>query len=511
MARRRWTAVLVVALLGWGPLLISPPASAEPIDSWEITHGIDCVADRFNPVRPDGTRDPAGDPEPGTAAWEERDDERLECARQRDHDRRFHPHYLLNSARYGEDWYRQPVRFDGRRFRLTSFPLGAASDAGAGIPGVQAAEVYRPCAPGTCGSLPADLERFEPPYPVVVIFHGAIAQLTHHRFNSQVYAEAGYMTIAVNSTHPVTGAPDFSNTETGEAVLDWLHAQEHPLAKEADLNRVAFAGHSQGAGVSLQFQNDPRVHTIVAWDGGDSISDNNCTVDADSGELRPCTPIMYQRTDGAFSAPQNSPYTDYPENRHRGLTTYEAHTQRGIDVFHVAFRATSHIDWNGNGVGSLAGNRLAEPLINYYTLAWIDRHLKGKLALDAGGDVITVSNRDEAAERAYRQAQAQGAFDRLTAMRFPAGSIDKHNVSQGFYDPVQMATSGDPLYGGNVPYTIEGLFTTDRFSTYYRSFCSVSVPDYVNGSDGSAGSSVAARADSGSEGDLRFTGCPTVG
>jgi hypothetical protein len=83
---------------------------------------------------------------------------------------------------------------------------------------------------------------------------------------------------------------------------------------------------------------------------------------------------------------------------------------------------------------------------------------------------------------------------RLTALRFD-DSADRHNVSMGFYDPVQHVTSGDPLYGGNVPYRIEGLNVTDGMSQEWRSFCSVSVPDDVGGADG----------------DMRFTGCPQVG
>jgi hypothetical protein len=220
---------------------------------------------------------------------------------------------------------------------------------------------------------------------------------------------------------------------------------------------------------------------------------------------------MYQRTDGAFSAPQATARTDYPADRDRGLGPYSVHKERGMDVMHIAFRATNHIDWNGYGVGSLAGNRLSEPLINYYNLAWLDRHLQGRLVMDGDGNVVASAGRTEAEERAYRQTQAQDAFDRLTAMRFPEGSIDRHNVSQGFYDPVQLAQSGDPLFGGNVPYSIEGLWTTDRLAHDYRSYCAVSVPDYVHGSDGSPGSPAASRADSGpGPDDMRIRGCPEV-
>lgn len=176
-------------------------------------------------------------------------------------------------------------------------------------------------------------QTFSPPYPVVVIHHGFIAQMPHHPFNAQVFAEAGYMAIVVNGVHPVTGAPNVQDSANGGEVLNWL---------------------------------------------------------------------------------------------------------------------------------------------------------------------------------AYRQAIAQDAFDRLIALKFPAGSIDKYRVSQGFYDPVQLLSSGDPLYGGNVPYKVEGLWTTDRFAQEFRSFCSIFVPDYIGGSDGSPGSATAARADSGADGDMRFTGCPQV-
>lgn len=117
--------------------------------------------------------------------------------------------------------------------------------------------------------------------------------------------------------------------------------------------------------------------------------------------------------------------------------------------------------------------------------------------------------RTETEERVYRQAHAQDAFDRLTSLKFD-DSADRHNISMGFYDPIQHLTSGDPVYGGNVPYSIDGLWITDRLSQEYRSFCSVSVPDYVGGSDGTPGSEIIARADSGADGDIRFTGCTVI-
>lgn len=489
-SKRAGRVVASITALGLAAAGALVPAKAEPIDMFAIQNpGIDCVGDRFNPVRPDGTRDPNGDPLPGSPDWIARDNERLACDTQRDADRRAQPHMsYASTARYGEDPYRQPVRFDDTRFRYDYFPIGT------GVGGVPAMEVYRPCAPGQCAGLPDTLERFAPPYPVVVVHHGFIAQMTHHRFNAQVFAEAGYMAIVVNGTHPATGAPNVQRNVNGGLVLDWLNsAASGEIGKEADLSRVAMTGHSQGSAAALSYQGDPRVHTIVAWDGGDAISPANTS-----------QPIMYQRTDGAFSAPQNTARTTYPADRNRGLQTYLDHKARGLDVMHLTFRATNHIDWNGYGVGSLAGNRLAELVINYYSLAWLDRHLQGRLVTDSAGAVVTSAGRSEAEERAYRQARAQDAFDRLTAMKFD-DSVDKHNISMGMFDPVLAATSGDPLFGGNVPYTVNGKWITDRLAQEFRSFCSVSVPNYVDGEGG-----VAARADSGADGDMRFTGCPAV-
>ena len=489
MTRKRWiTSVLVVAV----GLSVALPAGAEPLDTWEVLVGHDCVGDRFNPVREDGTKDPDGDPLPGTPEWDERDVERRDCDSQRDHDRRTQPVAHITSARYGEDWYRQPYLYDGVRFHFDYFPTGT------GPGGVPAMEVYRPCSntPDDCPELPDGLERFDAPYPVVIVHHGFIATMTHHRFNAQAFAEAGYLAITVNGTHPIPGAPNVQSNENAGLVLDWLASEASgEIGQQADLDRVALAGHSQGSAAALSYQGDERVHAILAWDGGDGIAENNAS-----------QPIMYQRTDGAFSAPQADARTDYPETRDRGLETYQTHKERDLDVFHVTFRATNHIDWNGNGVGSLAGNRLAELLINYYSLAWLDRHLQGKLVFDDAGNVVTSEGRTEAAERAYRQAQAQDAFDRLTALKFD-DSADIHNISMGWYDPEQHATSLDPLYGGNVPYAIDGLWVTDRLSPEYRSFCAVSVPDYIGGGDGTPGSGVAARADSGADGDVRLTGC----
>ena len=98
-------------------------------------------------------------------------------------------------------------------------------------------------------------------------------------------------------------------------------------------------------------------------------------------------------------------------------------------------------------------------------------------------------------------------------------SVDIHNISMGFWDPVNAAMSpaANPGLGGNVTYTLAGTPIWWRLSFYAPSVCFISVPDYVNGSNvswGGGASDVTASADStvdasrGLYGDMRLHGCP---
>ncbi len=489
MIMRSAASAAMGVLMGLVPGLVS----AAPIDTFATVYGYDCVADLYNPIRADGTRDVNADPQPGSPEWTARADEHTACTDQRDHDSRLQPTRNLGTAQYGVDMHRTPSRWNNVRFHWEEFPAS-------GIPGVPSAEVYLPCSnePGDCPNLPQGLKRFDPPYPVVVVFHGIIAQYAHHRFMTQSFAERGFLAVGVNGTLPVSGGPNSQRTENGSDVLNWLASPESGIyGQKADLNRVGFAGHSQGGAATQSYQGDPRVHAMIVYDAGDSVTEANVA-----------QPTMFQRTDGGFATPNT--HTDYPAERYRAQSAYKDLKARGVDIFNFTARATVHTDWNGYGVG-LAGNRLIELLINYYGLAWFDRQLHGKLVFDASGKVVTSGGRSEAEERAYRQAIAEEAFGRLTARTFD-DSADIHNISMGFWDPDLALASADLLYGGNIPYTVAGLETRDRFSPYFQSVCSISVPDYVSGGTGKPGDFVPAkrRADTSADGDMRFIGCPVV-
>jgi hypothetical protein len=499
LLKPRPVALVTALAAAWALAVVSVPAGAEPDDPWDY-EAHDCLNDRWNPLDQSGNRTGAT-PEPGTPEWEAYDDSHVACTDQRDSDRGQHPvpDSPRSAAMYGEDPYRDPAAHDGVRFHFRQF--GTAE-----IPTVSSAEGYRPCttAAGDCPALPEGLERFDGPYPVVIAMHGVIAQDIHHRFNTQTFAESGYMAFGVDGYGvgylPGVSGPNVQRCANAGDVLDWLAS---PASGEwgelADLSRVAVVGHSQGSGCARGYQGDPRVSAIIAWDGGDAVGDDNCV------DGSPCAPIMFQRTDGGFSSPE-SHAGGYPEDRDRGLGAYQTSVDRDMDVMHLTMRDTVHTDWNGYGTG-LAGNRLFELASNYYNVAWLDRHLKGKLVHDADGNVVTSDGRSEAEERAHRQAEAQWAYDRLVSRRFLDGTIDEHNISMGFWDPAKAEASGDPLFGGNVPYTVEGTWAIERLSPFFRSFCSISVPDYLRGADGSPGSRVVARARSGADGDMRLTGC----
>lgn len=450
--------------------LFAGPAQADPIDQWAIAPGHDCTG-------------PEVEAEPGTQEFEDRDLRNQLCALQRFWDRGAQP--LGNTVpTYGQDPYRRPERHDGTRFRFSS----------PSIEGVPSVEVYRPCAAGTCEGLPEGLETHEPPYPVAIVIHGFTASKELHRMNTQAFAEAGYLAIGVNGTWPnPISAPNSSSYAVANRVVDWVYAGQGEAA-DADLDRVGMAGHSQGGSVTSEFLGDDRIHAVIFWDSGGAA--------ALTPETITDQPAMLQMAEQGFATPQSYDQLEEPRGGVEEAAAVEAMRDAGLDVFSFTGRATTHVDWNGSG--GPGGNRLFEVTSNYYNLAWFDRHLKGKLVLDG-----SETPAEETAERAHRQTIAQDAYDRLRATHFD-DSADVHNISMGLYDPVQALENGDPVFGGNVPYRIEGLPVADRLSFYYRHTCHISVPDYAGGSDGGPGDPVAARADTTLAGDIRTGGCPEV-
>ncbi|MEA2274005.1 MAG: hypothetical protein QOI98_2713 [Solirubrobacteraceae bacterium] len=376
---------------------------------------------------------PAPDAQPGTAAWHQREVENAYCATQRVIDTNTNPAYFAAIATTqgtarpltGMDPAREPTALAGSRFRFDELTIADAT--GKQFPTF----LFRPC-DTSCTNMPPGLQRFEPPYPAVVIMHGGAANHEMYLWAAEGLAEAGYMVVTVN----LTDRTDNTHYEATKTALDWLlstpaqpfaDGSHNPHWSELDRGRIGLAGHSAGGvAVSRLGQEDPRVRAIVSWDRAQS------TAMPEDLQLR--TPALF------FTADYNCQKVPVclPEPRDAapdplGPGTKDEDFQRvraaGIDTMKVSLRAAVHLDFTE--WPELNASRYGAVTAFYYTLAWFDRYLKG--------DTL--------------------ATQRLTAETFD-DSADVHNISTGRWDPGTLR---------NLPAQIAGQPVVDRLSFNFRS------------------------------------------
>jgi hypothetical protein len=449
MWRAQWILVAVTAsLMACGGSGGEGPSEPSPQPEVPVT---DCVGSlRY------------ANPTPGSSEWVARDEANQICARQRNADLLEQPESLFVPGRLPAlDVYRTPTRHANVRFRFmqTTTPNRDGKPI--------TVEIYRPCASGDCAALPAGLERRDGPYPTVVIVHGGSSSRRLHWSQAQTLAEAGYMTVSLDTT-----AAAGSHGPDTQDVIDWLFAtptkplsnsSHFPYWQDLDTRMVGIAGHSQGASTaSLIGQIDPRMKAIVAWDNLTSIRsrwvDQIGIAPPDGVTVR--TPALglgadYNFTPAAYEEMPEPAKTNTQGGRGRGAGPhpkdpgYQELRAAGVDTMLLVLRAATHLDFSLFGGPA---SRYGEATANYYTLAWFDRYLKGL----------------------HDPAMAQNAFARLVAPRFDS-SVDRHNISQGFYDAEAAKAAGD-VYAGNRPYRIDGMPTQDRLSFYFKSRCSLTTP-----------------------------------
>ena len=354
---------------------------------------------------------PAGDPAPGTPAWDRREDDNVYCATQRNADTGSNPAYqqALAEPAYVQrntlmDPFREPTLWNGSRFRFEE--VSFTNEAGKAFPGF----LFRPP------------ETYAPPYPAVVIMHGGAANQEMYLWASEGLAEAGYMVLSFN-----IGRDDDTHYEDTKTALDFLTSQLNPHAAELDRAHIGLAGHSAGGvAVSRLGQEDPRVSAIVSWDRAQSgrMPDN----------LRLRTPALFlvadfncQRVPVCLPERRSAP----PDPRGPGNKDedFERVKAAGVDTMKIALRAATHLDFTEFPQAN--GSRHGVATAFYYTLAWFNRYLKG----------------------------ADDARRRLVATRFD-DSADVHNISGG---------RADPATGGNLPARIAGQPVADRLSFHFRS------------------------------------------
>ncbi len=448
--QHRVIAALVTALIAAG----AGEAHASPVAPVDMS----CLA-------------PAGDPQVGSPEWVQRDLQNIACSTYRVRDQALSPAFGVanlaqGGALYAEQWTEQ--------LQNPAHPKGGLTTL---IPGSKAADAFRTIkrwteagrgrvAPVTFKADNGSTLRghvFAPPsrvkrpaggFPGVVITDGSVQAYEELYFwAAEDLAEHGYLVMTydvqgqgdsdlLGSDCPgaCSGVPyqqDYNFFQGAEDSLSFFLSEKNPFDDVLDADRVALAGHSLGASaVSTVGQCDNRVRTIVAWDNLRRIDSCNGVRIAPQNRTAKLinVPALALTNDYLFT-PEAHP-GDAPDP-HAKDAGYQQIKAAGLDAQIVTFRNATHLTYSYIPL-VLPANELSERMASFYTLAWLDLHLKGD----------------------------RTALKRLTAQRFD-DSVDVSSIGAGVFDPA-LANSDD-LTSGNVPYVIKGISVKDAVSFYYLS------------------------------------------
>lgn len=452
--------LLICALSACPSIAVAAPAVAAP----PLDVDMSCVA-------------PAGDPEPNTPEWVQRDTQNQYCAGLRNRDQLASPAFGFGNLTQGAALYAEQT---SDQLGDPGHPRGGVTTL---IPGSKSADPFRTIkrwteagrgrvAPVTFKALDGASLRghvFMPPasvpkpaggYPGVVITDGSVQAYEElYYWAAEDLAAAGYMAMTydvqgqgdsdlfgADCSDPTTppsgqcqGVPyqqNYNFYQGAEDSLGFFLSASNPYADVLDKDRVGIAGHSLGAAaVSVVGQCDTRVKAIVAWDNLSKVDDcSGVTVPA---QYRPTklinTPAMAMSNDYGF---WTQPAVTAPDP-HAKDAGFQQVAAAGLDAQLVVFRGATHLTYSYIPLAFQA-NELSERMASYYTQAWFDLKLRD----DPTG------------------------YARLTAKKFD-DSADVHSIGAGVYDP----TAADPTdpFSGNVPYKIAGISVPDAVSFYYLS------------------------------------------
>src|SRR3954452_9934136 len=244
---------------------------------------------------------PAGDPDPGSQAWTDRDRANQYCATERLLDE-------VASPAFGSTfWAETPGIYAGQNVAMLTDPAHPHVTLAQFIPGGTTTDPFRTIDRWTAagrgrvtqvGFPASDGAKlngyiFRPPasvrgpYPGIVITTGSIQGYQNMYFwAAEGLAEAGYMVLTYDvqgqgtsdtlpssdhcSPSGCTGVPfqqSYNFFQGTEDALNYFFSAKDPHRAQLDTTRVGMAGHSLGASaVSVVGQCDPRVKAIVAWD-----------------------------------------------------------------------------------------------------------------------------------------------------------------------------------------------------------------------------------------------------
>jgi dienelactone hydrolase len=490
--RRRWALSVGVAAISVGMIgVLAPGAHASPVPASSESPGEVC--------------DQApGNPAPGTAAWEQRDLNNLECATQRQQDEVSNPAFLsMWAIENGENDPGTQINTILNQFENHN-PTGPAGDMAnttVGDPfrvpttwqadgrGQQTlltinspdgahlnARLYWPNGPG--------------PFPAVVMIPGLQAYNEVYEWLGEGLAEAGYIVLipdpqgqgasqvlphnpdgsvacgASGCSGPPVDDPASDETQVAAetSALDFLLSTPakpdldgdggNPNAANAqgtllynpewqllNPNEVGVAGHSNGAiAVTSEGQDDPRVKAVVAMDN----LGGSITL-APGAKIH--APTLYFEVDYAFPSALEPQNPDSPPDPQTYINdTFSQTVKAGVDSMLIVPRASTHYEFDYLPFpASLQASRNGERVALYYVLAWFDKYLDHNVARD--GDTAT---------------------QRLRAEYFDA-TADASSIGAGTFDPAAAAADPTNPAAGNVPYTIAGDCVSNLLSFYYQS------------------------------------------
>jgi dienelactone hydrolase len=424
---------------------------------------------------------PAGNPEPGSAEWEQRDARNMTCATLRIRDQ-------IASPAYG---YASTTQFPGLHLdaliEQAQDPTNPRGGVTTLVPGSRAADPFRTIAywtedtgatvtrvtfPAQNGSTlrgyvfepPPDVPKPAGGYPGVVITDGSVQGYQNLYFwAAEDLASNGYVAMTYDvqgqgdsdlagddCPGDCSGVPyqqDYNFYQGAEDSLSFFLSDDNPARASVDADKIGLSGHSLGAGaVSEVGQCDTRVKAIVAWDNlhaptacdGETIPPEHL---ANADSLLH-TPALGLSNDYGFWVEP----TDAPPDPLAKQGGYAELAKAGIDTAEVVLRGATHLEYTYIPL-VLPASRLGERFASNYTVAWFDRYLKGDPA----------------------------AYKRLTATEYDGGA-DATSIGAGDFS--QDAALADPTNpeAGNVPYTIAGMPVANTLSFYSKSAYSLTDP-----------------------------------
>src|SRR3954452_12927238 len=396
---RRLLPACDTAMVAAAALCVAPASATPPVDV-----DMSCVA-------------PAGDPQPNTPEWVQRDTQNQYCASLRNRDQLLNPAFGYGNVTEGAAlWEQQMAEQAADPFHLR----GGVTTV---VPGSRAADPFRTIerwteqgrgsvAPVSFRALdgatlrghvflpPASVPKPKRGYPGVVITDGSVqAYQELYYWAAEDLATHGYMVM----TYDVQGqggsdlfpanCPDPSNPSAScpgvpyqqsynfyQGAEDSLSfflstparkfgGSSNPYAGDLDTSRVGIAGHSLGAAaVSVVGQCDKRVKTIVAWDNLKAITPADCTTDVTipkdyrSASLLHAPAMGLTNDYGFWTQPTLTP----PDPRSK-MDGYDQVRKAGLDSQLVAFRGATHLTYTYIPLVFQA-NELSERMASYYTL-----------------------------------------------------------------------------------------------------------------------------------------------